>query len=152
MGIQNHLSRVEGQSPSGREHRQDTRFRVLLNAELISTTDEQPVRVRDISTGGAMLEGQRPIAKAKEVILRRGNIELFVQICWSDGNQCGVEFDQALSEADMMAFVHEPARRSSFVPEPFKSPIASDDDAPATGDWTAMEAFRNPIGRGVFGQ
>ena len=152
MGIQNQLRPVDGESPTGRENRQDTRFRVLLNAELISTTEEQPVRVRDISTGGAMLEGQRPIAKAKDVILRRGDIELFAQICWTEGNQCGVEFDVALGDADMMAFVHEPARRASFVPEPFKTETNSLNEGIATGDWTAVEALRNPICRGIFGQ
>ena len=129
MGIQNQLSPVGGESPTGRENRQGTRFRVLLNAELISTLDEQPVRVRDISTGGAMIEGQRAVTKAKEVILRRGNVELFAEICWTDGNQCGLQFDETITEADMMAFIQEPARRSSFVPEPFRSRIEADDDA-----------------------
>jgi hypothetical protein len=152
MAIQNRLSPVVGESPTGRENRQGRRFRVLLNAELITTTDEQAVRVRDISTGGAMLEGRHPIAKAKDVILRRGNIEIFAQVCWTEGNQCGVEFDEALTEADMMAFVHEPARRASFVPEPFRSSIDLDEEGIATGDWAAVQAFRNPIGRGVFGQ
>ncbi len=54
MAVQNNLSPVAGTSPTGKEARQSTRFRVLLNAELVSLTDEQPVRVRDISTGGAI--------------------------------------------------------------------------------------------------
>lgn len=151
MAIQNNLRPVESVSPTGAEGRQEQRFRVLLNADLLSTTDEQPVKVRDISQSGAMLEGQRPISRCNDVILRRGDIEFFAQIAWTSGNQCGLEFDQALSEAEMMAFVHATARRASFVPDPFKS-VMLGDEVGAPPEWTAADAFRNPIGRGVFGQ
>jgi hypothetical protein len=87
MALHNGLSPVGGESPTGSEGRHGQRFRVLLNAELVSTTEEQPVKVRDISGTGAMIEGQRPIAKASDIILRRGTIEIFAQIAWTDGNQ-----------------------------------------------------------------
>ena len=150
MAAQNNLSPVEGKSPTGKECRQGPRFRVLLNAQLVTLADEQAVRVRDISTGGAMLEGQRPIAKAKDVLLRRGTIEIFGNILWTRGTECGLAFEEALSEAEMMAFVREPAKHASFVPEPFKTtPTAGANADPGR---TAVEAFRSPIGRGVFGQ
>lgn len=148
MAAQTHLRPVQGKSPTGRDSRHSPRFRVLLNAELVSTTDEQRVRVRDISTGGAMLEGLRPIAKAKDVVLRRGSIEIFGNILWARGNECGIAFDAPLSEAEMMAFVHEPAKRASFVPDPFKA--APTTEVNASRDWT--ETARSPIGRGIFGQ
>jgi hypothetical protein len=150
MAVKNNLSPVEGTNPSGPEGRGRQRFRVLLNAELISTTDEQSVKVRDISQTGAMIEAQRPIAKAKDVILRRGEIEYFAEIAWVDGNQCGLVFDAALSEAEMMAFVQTAAKRASFVPEPFKD-VAIDPLSTPPG-WTAADAFRNPVARGVFGR
>ena len=149
MANQNKLSPVQGKSPTGKEARQRTRFRVLLNAELVSTTDEQSVKVRDISTGGAMIEGQRAVAEGKDVVLRRGGIEMFAKVCWSNGNQCGVEFDEVISEGEMMAFVHEPARRASFVPEPFKTKLGGDDGA---SDWATIDGLRAPIGSGLFGQ
>ena len=150
MAIQNKLTPVQGKNPTGKECRESTRFRVLLNAELVTTTDEQSVRVRDISTGGAMLEGQRPIALDQDVVLRRGRIEIFARICWAQGNHCGIQFDEALSESGMMAFVHEPAKRSSFVPEPFKQTLGSDEAG--TSDWAAIDALRSPIGSRLFGQ
>ena len=117
---------------------------MLLNAELVTTTDEQAVRVRDISVGGARLEAQRPIALGRDLILRRGTIELFAQIRWLSGNECGIEFDDALSEAEMLAFLHEPAKRSAFVPEPFKSGTSIEAGAVTGADWAAVEAFRRP--------
>jgi hypothetical protein len=151
MGKDNGLSPVGGASPTGVEARQGPRFRVLLNAELVSTTEEQPVKVRDISCTGAMIEGQRPIAKAKDIILRRGRIEIFAQIAWTSGNQAGVEFDEALLEAEMMAFVQEPARRASFVPAPFRQDVAVGSDTSMAG-WSAADALRHPIGCGIFGR
>jgi hypothetical protein len=152
MALHNGLSPVGGESPTGSEGRHGQRFRVLLNAELVSTTEEQPVKVRDISGTGAMIEGQRPIAKASDIILRRGTIEIFAQIAWTDGNQGGVEFDDSLSEAEMMAFVQEPARRASFVPAPFRQDGASDSDMATALTGAAKDSIRHPIGRGVFGR
>jgi hypothetical protein len=111
------LMRVPGDNPSGKEARLRPRYRVLLNAELVTTSDEQAVKVRDISRGGAMIEVRRPVAKGKEVILRRGSLELFANICWSSGKEIGLQFDDLLSEAEMIAFVQEPANPQSFVIE-----------------------------------
>lgn len=116
-----YLPRVQGENPTGKEARLSQRYRVLFNAELVTTTDEQAVKVRDISIGGAMLEGQREIAKGRDVILRRGTIELFAQIRWTSGHECGVGFDDALTEAEMFAFLREPVKGASILPDPFKS-------------------------------
>ena len=144
MRLGNHLARVEAVSPTGREGRRRPRFRVLLNAELVTTTDEQAVKVRDISVGGARLEAQRPIARGRDLILRRGTIELFAQIRWLSGNECGIQFDDALSEVEMLAFLQQPAKRSAFVPEPFKSSESAATDSAIQGDWAALDAFRRP--------
>jgi hypothetical protein len=138
------LTRVQGESPTGREGRQSPRFRVLFNAELVTTTDEQAVKVRDISQGGALLEALRPITRGGDVILRRGTIELFARIRWMSGNECGVEFDGALSEAEMLAFLHEPAKRCTFVPEPFRSCVPIETSTVVETDRTPVKAFRGP--------
>jgi hypothetical protein len=140
----NDLAPVEAVSPTGKEGRRNPRFRVLLNAELVTTTDEQAVKVRDISTGGARLEAQRPIARGRDLILRRGTIELFAQTRWLSGNECGIEFDNALSEVEMLAFLHEPAKRPAFVPEPFKSSDSARTGLVVAADWAVVEAFRRP--------
>ena len=116
------LLRVQGESPTGKEGRRIQRYRVLFNAELVTTSDEQPVKVRDISVGGAMLEGRMPIATGKDVILRRGTIELFARIRWTSGTECGIQFEDTLTLAEMLAFLHEPVKRTAVLPEPFRSP------------------------------
>ena len=136
------LACVEAMSPIGKEGRRKPRFCVLLNAELVTTTDEQAVKVRDISVGGARLEAQRPIARGRDLILRRGTIELFAQTRWLSGNECGIEFDDAISETEMLAFLHEPAKRPAFVPEPFKSSAGAGTGLIVEMDWAGVEAFR----------
>jgi hypothetical protein len=115
---------------------------VLLNAELVTTTDEQAVKVRDISLGGARLEAQRPIAEGRDLILRRGATELFARTCWLSGNECGIEFDEAMTEAELLAFLQEPGKRSSFVPEPFRSNIGP--GSAVDSNWAVTELFRGP--------
>ena len=117
---------------------------MLLNAELVTTTDEQSVKLRDISIGGARLDAQRPIARGRDLILRRGTIELFAQIRWLSGSECGVEFDDPLTEAELLAFLHEPAKRSAFIPEPFKSGASIDAGGISDANWALDEAFRRP--------
>ena len=144
MRATDNLTRVEGVNPTGREGRRNSRFCVLLNAELVTTTDQQAVKVRDISVGGARLEAQRPIARGRDLILRRGTIEVFAQIKWLSGNERGIEFDDAITEAEMLAFLHEPAKRSTFIPEPFKSGSSIEAGATTEADWAVVEAFRSP--------
>jgi hypothetical protein len=144
VGFANNLARVEGVSPTGKEGRRNPRFRVLLNAELVTTTDEQAVKVRDISIGGARLEAQRAIARGRDVVLRRGTIELFAKIRWLSGNECGVEFDDAISEAEMLAFLQEPAKPPAFIPEPFKIRASNGGGATVEADRAVVEAFRSP--------
>lgn len=88
--------------------RQNARFRVLLTAKLVTTTDEHPVKVRDLSSTGARLEGGRLPAPGTDVILRRGSLEAFATVMWRDGQQCGLELDEPLSEREILEQIKAP--------------------------------------------
>ncbi len=145
------LTRVETKSPSGAEGRRSPRFRVLLNAQIVTTSDEQAVKVKDISTGGAMLQARRPIPKDEDVILRRGTIEHFARVLWTSGDECGVEFDDKLTDAEMIGFIQEPAGQASFVPEPFKARGPAEDWVRRL-DGASFPIPGGPIGSGLFGR
>ena len=90
---------------------------MLLSAKLITTTHEQPVKIRDISSRGALVEGQRLPAEGRDLIVRRGSIEIFGRIAWMDGDRCGLEFDGEMSERELAAFTCGPLQIDALPPQ-----------------------------------
>ncbi len=95
-------------------HRATARHRVLLSAKLITTTDEFCVRLRDLSATGAKVEGEKLPPAGKDVILKRGRLEVFATIVWSSESQGGLAFDEPLSEGEVLA----QASHQAVVPPP----------------------------------
>ena len=74
------------------EPRSDPRSHVFLMAALYVGSASLPVRVRNISPHGALLEGSNLPAEHRAVSLKRGSLATAGQIAWSTGKQCGVRF------------------------------------------------------------
>ena len=125
---------------------------MLINARLITTTDEQPVKLRDISAGGALVESQHPFAAGKDVILRRGSTEVFARIVWADGNKCGLQFEEALSKAELIGFIHQPPKATPAMPQPMpqRPSLASEPLTPE--QWETIQAWGRPEGREAHGE
>ena len=93
------------------ESRSKPRFRVLLAAKLLTTTDEQPVKVRNISATGALIEGEKLPSVDTDVIIRRGDFEVFGTVVRCERGQCGIEFDEPLADEDLWRQVNAVAAR-----------------------------------------
>ena len=153
MGSQKLLSLVENRASSeGPERRIAPRVRVLINARLITTTDEQPVKLRDISAGGTLVESERSFAKGKDVILRRGAIEVFARVAWAKGTRCGLQFEEPMSEAELLAFIHQPIRAAAPIPQPLpqRPSLAAEPLTPE--QWEIIDAWGRPAGRPAYGE
>jgi hypothetical protein len=87
------LSLVDGAT----DQRRADRVRLLLSARLITTTDEFPVMLRDISLSGAMVEASRLPAAGLDLLLRRGPLDIFAHLVWVSGNRAGLEFETPLA-------------------------------------------------------
>jgi len=74
------------------EKRQPKRSRVLLKAHLEAETGQQDVRIRDISTNGALVEASIPPAVGKDIQLSCGDSSMKGRVAWVDGSWFGVEF------------------------------------------------------------
>jgi hypothetical protein len=133
------------------ERREGPRYRVLLVAKLVTTTDEQPVKIRDISTWGAMVEGGKLFSKGTDLILQRGATEIFAKVSWNNGRRCGLEFDDALSAAELTDFIKQSAKTAAEVADPFvKAGIAPE---PLTAEqWAIIKAWGNTAGRDALGE
>jgi hypothetical protein len=139
-------------SSEGAEPRGGPRVRVLINARLITTTDEQPVKLRDISVGGALVECEHSFAVGKDVILRRGSSEVFARIVWSNGNRCGLQFEEPMTEAELLGFIHQPRRAAAPMPQPLprRPSLAAEPLTPE--QWEIIQAWGRPAGREAHGE
>lgn len=69
-------------------------------AVLCNGASTVPVRVRNISAHGALLEGANLPAEHKTVSLKRGSLASAGQVAWSNGRQCGIRFSRAIDVAE----------------------------------------------------
>jgi len=125
---------------------------VLINARLITTTDEQPVKLRDISAGGTLVESEHSFAAGKDVILRRGATEVFARIVWADGNRCGLEFEEPLTEAELIGFIHQPVKATAPMPERLRQRPSLAAEPLTREQWEIIQNWGRPAGREAHGE
>lgn len=82
---------------SGAEHRAARRTNLMLAAEIETNGRRAPVRIRNLSETGALIEGGALPEKGASLILHRGNFHIGATIAWSGGGRCGIHFDRPIS-------------------------------------------------------
>ena len=105
--------------------RDNLRFRVLFSATLVTSTDQHPVTVRDLSTTGAGIEGARLPSAGTDVLLRRRSTDFFASVSWSAGGRAGLEFDEPISAAELVAQLNAGARFGTGAPA--RQPMSAED-------------------------
>lgn len=80
-----------------------TRSSMFLAAVLRAGTGQAPVRVRNMSRTGAMIETPVTPAPGAKVALMRGALVAHGMIVWSSSNRCGVRFSSEVSVKDWLA-------------------------------------------------
>lgn len=88
--------------------RQWPRQLMILSARLCTVTRDYQVRIRDLSSGGARVEGVELPMVGTDVMLKRGGADMFGAIAWISGNQAGIEFEETLDDAALDAFTSAP--------------------------------------------
>ena len=79
------------------------RRRVVLRGRVESLNGHFPVSVKNLSCTGAMVEGASVPLSGRDVILRAGTLDCFATVVWSEGNRCGLRFDEPIDMADVLA-------------------------------------------------
>jgi hypothetical protein len=70
-----------------------SRTNLLLSATIEADGVAGPVRIRNLSESGAMLEGAVLPPVGTRLILRRLHLEIGATVIWQDKSRCGVRFD-----------------------------------------------------------
>ena len=73
--------------------RQAPRRNLFLAAVIESDAVSGPVRIRNLSGCGAMLDGAALPACGEQVVLRRPDLQIRGNVIWSAGSRCGVRFE-----------------------------------------------------------
>ncbi|HET7316356.1 MAG TPA: PilZ domain-containing protein [Sphingomicrobium sp.] len=82
--------------------RDEKRSRVFLSAEVDSGSGPTPVRIRDISKTGALLESDSPPEAEANLALTCGSTMLKARVAWVDRGWFGVEFFTPLLMGDLV--------------------------------------------------
>jgi len=76
------------------------RKNLLLGATIEAGSLKAPVRVRNLSTSGAMLEGTTLPDPGVKLVLQRSDIRVGATVVWRLLGRCGVKFDDAATTVD----------------------------------------------------
>jgi hypothetical protein len=120
--------RLDG--PGGR--RSAPRAPVLMSAAMHTIGASRTVSVLDVSKTGAKLRARMPWHMSQVMWLKLARPNVFAKVVWTDGEECGVEFDEPLSEAEAASLQ---ARRRIVI-----MPRESEKEQLAMADWQSNMA------------
>lgn len=91
---------MEESSGGSADPRLDERSNVFLSATMHGPSGAHPVRIRNISSLGAMLDGRDLPDEGSRVTLRRGQLMTDAEVAWQSGEFRGIRFDTPVEPDD----------------------------------------------------
>lgn len=82
--------------PTANDAREEPRASLYLAASLYCDGQSVPVKIRNLSIMGALVELSTPLPGTGVVQLVRGPLIVFALIIWTEGNRCGLKFSGAI--------------------------------------------------------
>lgn len=116
---------------SNTQNRKGRRSNVLMSASLELSGTALPVKLRNLSADGALVEGNKLPVEGASVLFRKGDISMPGNVAWVKGLQAGVRFAQKLNPEQLMR--HIPAPRPRVTPS-FRRPGLKTDAEASFGD------------------
>jgi len=91
-----------GSAPAGGSADQPraTRKNLMLTASIESAGTKAPVRIRNLSETGAMLDGAALPGPGASLLLIRADIQVSASVVWCAGGRCGIRFDNIAASVD----------------------------------------------------
>jgi hypothetical protein len=93
--------------------RRSGRHRIMLAATFFSVHGEANGVLLDVSEGGAMLSATPPPPVGCRLLLERQSLELPGIVRWVEGNRFGIQFEEPLSDDEVMALVSKAEQHNS---------------------------------------
>lgn len=86
----------------GCEAQREPRTNVFVMAAIYAEAGSTPVKVRNVSPGGALIEGAVIPPPGSQVRLCRGSLSVTAEIAWSEDGRAGLHFESAVCVADWL--------------------------------------------------
>src|SRR5689334_6559710 len=80
------------ESAPSSEHRVESRSNIFVMATIYAAGSSTPVRVRNMSPSGALVEAAELPPAGTSIRLSRGSLEVIGDIMWVDEHRAGVRF------------------------------------------------------------
>lgn len=94
------------------QNRQSRRSNVLLAASIEALGAVIPVKLRNLSTEGALIEGDGLPVEGSEVLFRRNELSVSSRVAWVLANQAGVAFRRPIPPEDVLRNIPGPRFRA----------------------------------------
>jgi PilZ domain len=99
---------------SASQNRKNRRSNVLMSASLELSGTSLPVKLRNLSAEGALVEGDMLPVEGASILFRKGDLSMVGTVAWVKGRQAGVSFAQKLDPEQLLR--HVPAPRPRVAP------------------------------------
>ena len=85
-----------------RGRRAHPRARVALPATVETMDGRKPVKLRNLSSAGAMVESPRTPDIGRDLVLQCFGIDALGVVVWEDGEFCGIEFYDPIEDEEVV--------------------------------------------------
>lgn len=93
------------------QNRRSRRSNVLLAATIEAFDEVIAVKLRNLSTEGALIEGKNLPPEGSVVVFRRNELSVESHIAWVIGDQAGVAFTRPIAREDVLRNIPSPRSR-----------------------------------------
>lgn len=93
------------------QNRRSRRSNVLMNAAIELSGISLPVKLRNLSNEGALIEGENLPVEGSEVIFRKAELSLKGRIAWVELRRAGIAFAELLSPDAVLRHIPVPRPR-----------------------------------------
>ncbi|HVF83460.1 MAG TPA: PilZ domain-containing protein [Sphingomicrobium sp.] len=128
------------------QNRRQRRSNVLMAAALELSGASLPVKLRNLSADGALVEGDKLPVEGAEIVFRRQELSVAAKVVWVRTGRCGLSFKESLAPETVLR--HIPTPRPRVLPE-FRRPglaarSLSSEERRAAADWAWRPFYDKP--------
>lgn len=127
-------------------NRRSSRSNVLLAATIEVGAASIPVKLRNLSEQGALVEGGNLPLENSDILFCRNELRVHGRVAWVNHKQAGIAFAEPLSTQEVLRNVPQPRRRvHTDYKRPALNPRAlSPSEQAAMDHWLALMTSKRP--------
>ena len=128
-------------------NRRSRRSNVLLAATIEAPGATLPVKLRNLSTEGALIEGSGLPIEGTEVLFRRNELAVRSRIAWVHDSHAGIAFTRPIQPADVLRNIPAPRDRVQldFRRPPLATRELTPEEKKLAATW-GVAAWRDSLG------